>query len=240
MHVKTFDNTTELDLFAAQLFADKLKNKPNATLGLATGSTPVGIYGKIIEMYKSGSISFKEATTFNLDEYVGLDPEHEQSYAHFMKEQLFNHIDLPQHNAHLPKGIGADLKSECAEYDRMLAEQPIDIQLLGLGLNGHIGFNEPDQELQGGTHVVELEESTREANARFFDKLDEVPTQAITMGVGSILKADSILLVVKGADKADIVKQALQGPITTEVPASLLQTHKNVLVLVDREAGRLL
>ncbi|AZN40240.1 glucosamine-6-phosphate deaminase [Paenibacillus albus] len=240
MQVKTFDNTTELDTFAAQLFAEKLKDKPNATLGLATGSTPVGIYGKIIEMYKNGSISFKDATTFNLDEYVGLAPEHEQSYAHFMKEQLFNHIDLPLQNAHLPKGIGADLKSECTSYDQMLAEQPIDIQLLGLGLNGHIGFNEPDQELQGGTHVVELEESTREANARFFDKLEEVPTQAITMGVGSILKADSILLVVKGADKAGIVKQALQGPITTEVPASLLQTHKNVIVLVDREAGRLL
>lgn len=240
MQVKTFDNTMELDMYAAQLFADTLKNKPNATLGLATGSTPVGIYGKMIEMYKNGAISFKDATTFNLDEYVGLSPDHEQSYAHFMNEHLFNHIDLPKHHAHLPKGTVPDLKAECAAYDRMLGEQPIDIQLLGLGLNGHIGFNEPDQELQNGTHIVELEESTREANARFFDNLEDVPTKAITMGVGSILKADSILLVVKGADKAGIVKQALQGPITTEVPASLLQTHKNVLVLVDREAGRLL
>ncbi|WP_219836028.1 glucosamine-6-phosphate deaminase [Paenibacillus sp. R14(2021)] len=240
MQLKSFDNTADLDLYAAQLFADALKKNPKATLGLATGSTPIGIYGKMIDMYQNGDVSFKYATTFNLDEYVGLTRDHKQSYAHFMQQHLFNHIDLPSEQTHLPSGNAADLATECSNYDRMLEEQPVDIQLLGLGHNGHIGFNEPDHSLQGGTHVVELEEATREANARFFDSIDEVPRQAITMGVGSILKASTILLVVKGADKAEIVKQALQGPIMTECPASLLQTHKNVIVLVDREAGRLL
>ncbi|MBO7748413.1 glucosamine-6-phosphate deaminase [Paenibacillus sp. MWE-103] len=240
MQVKVFDTTTELDSYAAGLFAAALKAKPDSTLGLATGSTPIGIYEKMIELYEQGELSFKYATTFNLDEYVGLSPDHEQSYARFMNRHLFAHVDLPAGRSHLPSGTAANLEAECAGYDRMLEEQSVDIQLLGLGHNGHIGFNEPDRALQGGTHIVELEQATREANARFFDSLDEVPTQAITMGVGSILKADAILLVVKGADKAGIVKQALQGPITTEVPASLLQTHKNVTVLVDREAGRLL
>ncbi|SDX19320.1 glucosamine-6-phosphate deaminase [Paenibacillus sp. CF384] len=240
MELKRFDDISELDRYAAQIFADTIKHNPHATLGLATGSTPIGIYGKMIEMYNNGEVSFKDATTFNLDEYVGLSPNHEQSYAQFMKHHLFDHIDLPKQQAHLPSGMVSDLNAECLSYDRMLSEQPIDVQLLGLGHNGHIGFNEPDQELHGGTHVVELEEATRAANARFFDTPDEVPTKAITMGVGSILKADSIVLVVKGADKANIVKQALHGPITTEVPASLLQTHKKVIVLVDREAGRLL
>ncbi|MBM7565435.1 glucosamine-6-phosphate deaminase [Paenibacillus sacheonensis] len=240
MQLKTFDSPADLDQYAAQLFAAALKENPESTLGLATGSTPIGIYEKMIMLYEKGEISFKSATTFNLDEYVGLSPDHEQSYARFMSRHLFSHIDLPAANAHLPKGTVTDLEAECAEYDRMLEERPVDIQLLGLGHNGHIGFNEPDDELQGGTHIVELEPETREANARFFDSIDEVPTRAITMGVGSILKAESILLVVKGADKAEIVKQALRGPITTECPASLLQTHKNVTVLVDREAGRLL
>ncbi|QHT60140.1 glucosamine-6-phosphate deaminase [Paenibacillus lycopersici] len=240
MQVKCFDTTSDLDLYAARLFASALKAKPEATLGLATGSTPIGIYEKMIEMYENGEMSFQYATTFNLDEYVGLPPDHEQSYARFMRRHLFGHIDLPAGKAHLPNGNAADLAAECAGYDRMLEAQPVDIQLLGIGHNGHIGFNEPDEELQGGTHIVALEQDTREANARFFASIDEVPTQAITMGVGSILKAESILLVVKGADKAAIVKQALQGPITTECPASLLQTHKNVTVLVDREAGRLL
>ncbi|BBH21467.1 glucosamine-6-phosphate deaminase 1 [Paenibacillus baekrokdamisoli] len=240
MEMKLFDTISELDHYAAQLFAATLNHKPHATLGLATGSTPIGIYEKMIEMYRKGKVSFKEATTFNLDEYVGLPENHEQGYAHYMRQHLFAHIDLPSEQAHLPNGNAENLHEECEQYDRMLTEQPVDVQLLGLGHNGHIGFNEPDGSLQGGTHIVELKEETRVANARFFDSLDEVPKQAITMGVGSILKANTILLVVKGADKAEIVKQALTGPITTECPASLLQTHANVIVLLDKEAGRLL
>jgi glucosamine-6-phosphate deaminase len=240
MEIKRFDTAAELDSYAAQLFADILEHKPDAVLGLATGSTPIGIYEKMIEIHRSGKMSFREAATFNLDEYVGLSPNHDQSYARFMKQHLFNYIDLPAGRAHLPEGMADNLQAECLRYDRMLAANPIDIQLLGLGHNGHIGFNEPDNALQAGTHIVELKAATREANARFFDSLDQVPTKAITMGVGSILKAQKILLVVKGADKAEIVKQSLTGPITTECPASLLQTHAKVIVLLDREAGRLL
>jgi glucosamine-6-phosphate deaminase len=240
MEIKRFAETAELDRFAARLFADLLTVKPEATLGLATGSTPVGIYEKMIEMFRVGEIRFNQASTFNLDEYVGLPADHEQTYAFFMKKHLFSYIDLPAERAQLPNGNAPDLAGECARYDRLLAERPIDLQLLGLGHNGHIGFNEPDHALQGGTHVVRLKESTRQANARFFASPDEVPTQAITMGVGSILKARAILLVVKGEGKAEIVKRALTGPITTECPASLLQTHANVTVLLDQGAGRLL
>ncbi|MBB3108250.1 glucosamine-6-phosphate deaminase [Paenibacillus phyllosphaerae] len=238
MIIRIFNTREELDRYAAQFYIDTIAAKPNATLGLATGSTPIGIYEKIVERYKSGDVTFVNVTTFNLDEYVGLPPENEQSYAYFMKHHLFGHIDIRQDRTYLPNGMAADPAAQCAHYDEMLAAQPVDVQLLGLGHNGHIGFNEPDAELHGGTHVVQLKQETLEANARFFSSMDEVPKQAITMGVGSILKAKTILLVVKGADKADIVKRALQGPITTECPASLLQTHANVIVLLDQEAGR--
>ncbi|MUT64482.1 glucosamine-6-phosphate deaminase [Paenibacillus sp. NEAU-GSW1] len=238
MDIKLFETTQELDAYAAALIVSAVRGNPEAVLGLATGSTPIGIYAKMIDMHRSEHISFKRATTFNLDEYVGLRSSNDQSYAYYMNQHLFAHIDIPSEQTHLPNGMAEDLPAECERYDRMLQEQPIDIQLLGLGHNGHIGFNEPGDKLSGGTHVVELKEETREANARFFASMDEVPEYAVTMGVGSILKANNILLVVRGADKADIVKQALTGPITTDVPASLLQTHPRVTVLLDREAGR--
>lgn len=240
MIIRKFDSRAELDFYAAQYFIDTITAKPTATLGLATGSTPIGIYEKMVERYRSGEVSFAQITTFNLDEYVGLQPENEQSYAYFMNHHLFGHIDLPADRAFLPNGMAPDLAAECDRYDAMLAAQPIDVQLLGIGHNGHIGFNEPDRTLHGGTHVVGLKQETLEANARFFASMDDVPKQAITMGVGSILKAKTIMLVGKGADKAEIMKQALTGPITTDCPASLLQTHANVLVLLDREAGRYL
>jgi len=240
LNIISFNSKEELDRHAAEVFAKLLAHKPQATLGLATGSTPTGIYEKMIEMHQQGLLSFKEATTFNLDEYVGLPPEHDQSYAYYMNKHLFNHVDARRDHVYLPNGMAPDLDAECARYDQLLAEKPIDIQLLGLGHNGHIGFNEPDHSLQSGTHIVELQEETREANARFFASVQDVPAKAVTMGIGSILKADTVLLVVKGADKAEIVKEALTGPITTECPASLLQTHAKVIVLLDHEAGRLL
>lgn len=240
MMIHLFDTRSELDRYAAQLFVDLIHAKPDAVLGLATGSTPVGIYEKMVESYNNGQVTFKDVTTYNLDEYVGLPRENEQSYAYFMHHHLFRHIDIPSEQTFLPNGLAADLAAECARYDEMLLSRQVDIQLLGLGHNGHIGFNEPEHELHAGTHIVDLQQETLEANARFFASMDEVPKQAITMGVGSILKAKTILLVVKGADKAGIVKRALQGPITTDVPASLLQTHANVIVLLDQEAGRLL
>lgn len=240
MELIIFDTQQELDAYAAELFVGIVKEKPDAVLGLATGSTPIGIYDKIVELHKQNNVSFKDVTTFNLDEYVGIKPDNDQSYAYYMKQHLFSHIDIPEKQIHLPNGMASDVELESNAYDAMLEARPVDIQLLGLGHNGHIGFNEPDVNLSGGTHVVKLKEETREANARFFDSMDEVPEYAITMGVGSILKANTIVLAVRGADKAEIVKEALTGPITTNVPASLLQTHARVIVLLDREAGRML
>ncbi|RIX50500.1 glucosamine-6-phosphate deaminase [Paenibacillus nanensis] len=240
MELKIFETSEQLDVYAAELFTKLINEKPNAVLGLATGSTPIGIYEKMVESYHQKKVSFKGVTTYNLDEYVGLTPDNDQSYAYYMNKHLFSRVDIPSGQAHLPNGMAEDPEAECKRYDAMLNERPADIQLLGLGHNGHIGFNEPDDKLTAGTHVVKLKEETREANARFFASIDEVPREAVTMGVGSILKANTILLVVRGSDKARIVKEALTGPITTQVPASLLQTHPRLIVLVDREAGRFL
>ncbi|MEK3881724.1 glucosamine-6-phosphate deaminase [Paenibacillus sp. PL2-23] len=240
MELKIFDTSDQLDQYAAELFTKLINEKPKAVLGLATGSTPIGIYDKIVDNYNLNKLSFSGVTTYNLDEYVGLTPDNDQSYAYYMNRHLFSRVDIPASQTHLPNGMAPDPQAECARYDALLNEHPADIQLLGLGHNGHIGFNEPDGELSAGTHVVKLKEETREANARFFASMDEVPTEAYTMGVGSILKANTILLVVRGSDKASIVKEALTGPVTTQIPASLLQTHPRVIVLLDREAGRML
>lgn len=225
----------------AGIIASLLQSNPRAILGLATGSTPVGVYEKLIELYKEGSVSFKQASSYNLDEYIGLPADHPESYRRFMDEKLFNHIDIVPENTHVPSGSAADPEQAAKDYAKLLDEAgQIDLQLLGLGHNGHIGFNEPGEELTGPPHVVKLEERTRLANARFFNSIDEVPTHALTMGIGSILQAKQILLMAKGEDKAEIIAKALKGPITTQCPASLLQTHSNVVVVVDQAAGRFL
>ncbi|MFD0617874.1 glucosamine-6-phosphate deaminase [Paenibacillus sp. GCM10027629] len=238
MNILTFETNEELNQVGANIIASLVQTNPYSVLGLATGSTPIGIYQELIRQYQNGLVSFKHVTSFNLDEYVGLPEGHQESYRTFMNNQLFNHIDIPMEQTHVPNGNAEDLHAECLSYDEMMStSKQVDMQLLGLGHNGHIGFNEPDDTLNGGTHLVELKEQTREANARFFKSIDEVPTQAITMGVGTILKAKMIILVVRGKDKASIVKRALQGPITTDCPASLLQTHSNVVVLLDKKAA---
>ncbi|WP_339817237.1 glucosamine-6-phosphate deaminase [Paenibacillus sp. FSL R7-0216] len=225
----------------AGIIASLLQSNPRAILGLATGSTPVGVYEKLIELYKEGSVSFKQASSYNLDEYIGLPAGHPESYRRFMDEKLFNHIDILSENTHVPSGAAADPEQAAKDYTKLLDEVgQIDLQLLGLGHNGHIGFNEPGEELTGPPHVVKLEERTRLANARFFSSIDEVPTHALTMGIGSILQAKQILLMAKGEDKAEVIAKALKGPITTQCPASLLQTHSNVVVVVDQAAGRYL
>lgn len=235
-----FRSNQELNEAGAGIIVGLLQTNPKAVLGLATGSTPIGIYEELVKTHRRGLVSFRQATSFNLDEYVGLPAEHSQSYHYYMRQHLFAHIDLPASRAHIPDGTAGDLAAECERYNKLLDDaKQIDLQVLGLGHNGHIGFNEPDHSLISGTHVVTLEAATREANARFFDKPEDVPTHALTMGVGTILKAKTILLVVRGADKADIVHRALTGPITTEIPASLLQTHPNLVVLLDDQAGRL-
>ncbi len=208
-----------------------------AVLGLATGSSPVGLYREMIADYRENGTSYQNITTVNLDEYVGLPRDHQESYWTFMHQNLFNHVDIPDENVHVPLGNG-DLEKNCADYDAFLDEHPQDIQLLGIGSNGHIAFNEPGTPFETGTHVTDLKESTRKDNARFFDPLgEEVPTQACTMGLASIMKAKNVLLIATGANKAEAVNAMINGPVTTDCPASILQNHPNVTVILDREAA---
>lgn len=241
MKILTFNTEEQINEVGAAIISNVVQTKAAAVLGLATGGTPVGIYKQLVETHQRGLVSFKDVTTFNLDEYVGVAPTHHQSYNHYMNENLFNHVDIDATRTNIPLGQASDLQEECLRYERAIETAgSIDIQLLGLGHNGHIGFNEPAANLSNNTHVVELAEATKVANARFFTDEEEVPSLAITMGVGTILKAKMLLLVVKGEDKAEIVKRALTGPITTDCPASLLQTHPNLVVLLDTAAASLL
>lgn len=241
MNVLIFDSNEKLNEAGANIMTSLIQTNPRAVLGLATGGTPVGVYEQVVKDYDRGLVSFKGVTTFNLDEYVGLPEDHPESYHSYMNHHLFRHINVPAGQIHIPNGNAADLEAECRGYDEKIADAgQIDLQLLGLGHNGHIGFNEPAHALIRGTHIVDLAEETLKANARFFDSVDDVPKQALTMGVGTILKAKMIVLIVRGADKAEIVHRALTGPITTDVPASLLQTHPHLVVLLDQEAGRLM
>ena len=223
---------------AADVITATLKNKPNAVLGLATGSSPVGMYKELIARCKNGEISFKNVRTVNLDEYVGLAPDHDQSYRYFMNTNLFDHIDVDKANTFVPSGLAADPVAECARYDAVIASMGgVDVQVLGIGNNGHIGFNEPADYFSGGTGLIDLTDSTIEANSRFFASKSEVPTQALSMGVGQIMAADKILLIALGKGKADILNKALFGPVTPAVPASILQFFKGeVIVCADDDA----
>lgn len=239
MNIMKFHNDEDFVQTGASLVASLLQSNPKAVLGLATGSSPIGVYERLVQMYGGGLVSFAKASSYNLDEYVGLPADHPETYRSFMNKHLFSHIDIDLSRTHVPNGSAKDLEAECLAYDQMLESNgPVDLQILGIGSNGHIGFNEPDAGLSSGTHVVDLLPATREANARFFPSIDDVPRQAITMGVGSILKAKQILLLVRGAEKAEAIRNAVQGPITTQCPASLLQTHPNVVVLLDEGAGQ--
>lgn len=225
---------------AAGLYVDLLRRKPDAVLGLATGSTPLGLYARLAALYRAGELSFRRATSFNLDEYVGLPATHSQSYRYFMEHNLFSHVDLPAERTHVPSGLDVS-DAALAGYDAAIeAAGGIDLQLLGLGGNGHIGFNEPGTPFGLGTHVVELTARTRQDNARFFASLDEVPTHAATMGVKTVMHARAILLLAFGSAKAEAVRAALTGPVTEEVPASVLQLHPDVTVICDEEAAKLL
>ncbi len=225
---------------AAGLYVDLLRRKPDAVLGLATGSTPLGLYARLAALYRAGELSFRRATSFNLDEYVGLPATHSQSYRYFMEHNLFSHVDLPAERTHVPSGLDVS-DAALAGYDAAIeAAGGIDLQLLGLGGNGHIGFNEPGTPFGLGTHVVELTARTRQDNARFFASLDEVPTHAATMGVKTVMHARAILLLAFGSAKAEAVRAALTGPVTEEVPASVLQLHPDVTVFCDEEAAKLL
>ena len=222
---------------AANIIASQVVLKPDCVLGLATGSTPIGAYKNLVEKYEQGDLDFSQVTTVNLDEYKGLPRENDQSYYYFMHDNLFDHVNVKPENTHLPDGTKEDANEECARYEeliRSLGGQ--DLQLLGLGHNGHIGFNEPDAVFEKTTHCVDLQESTIEANKRFFASADDVPKQAYTMGIGTIMSAKKIVVVVSGEDKADIVKRAFSGPVTPSVPASILQMHPDVTVICDAAA----
>jgi glucosamine-6-phosphate deaminase len=222
---------------AANIISAQIILKPNCVLGLATGSTPIGTYKQLIEWYKKGDLDFKDVKTVNLEEYKGLRPDNEQSYHYFMNHNLFHHVNINEKNTHFPDGMASDAEAECKRYNEVIKSLGgIDLQLLGLGHNGHIGFNEPNAAFDKETHMVSLTESTIEANSRLFENADEVPRQAYTMGIRNILQAKTILVVVNGEDKAEAVKKAFTGEVTPEVPASILQMHSNVILIADEAA----
>lgn len=222
---------------AAEIFAEVIKNKPDAVIGLATGSSPIGMYSALAKKCEAGEISFKNVKSVNLDEYVGLSADHDQSYAYFMAKNFFDLIDIDKKNTHLPCGTAADPKAECKAYDALIASMGgIDIQVLGIGNNGHIAFNEPADNFSKGTQLIELTDSTIEANSRFFASKSEVPTRALSMGIGQIISAKKIVMIALGKGKAEILEKALFGPVTPEVPASILQFVENVYVCGDEEA----
>ena len=226
---------------AANIVSAHVILNPNSVLGLATGSTPVGIYQQLIDWYNKGDLDFSQVRTVNLDEYVGLAPPHDQSYRYFMNQNLFDHINIDKANTNVPDGTAAALQAECERYEQVVASMGgVDIQLLGIGNNGHIAFNEPCDEFPEKTHVVDLTQNTIEANARFFQSMDEVPKQAITMGIGTIMKAKKIVLLANGPKKAQTIYDTVYGPITPKVPASILRLHPDVTIFVDEEAGALL
>ena len=237
MRIIKTEDYAHMSRAAANIIAAQIITKPDCVLGLATGSSPVGTYKELIAKYESGDLDFSQVTSVNLDEYKGLSPENDQSYRYFMNTNLFDHVNIDKAKTSVPDGLEADSDKACREYDEIVAKTGgVDLQLLGLGHNGHIGFNEPCEYFEKGTHCVDLTQSTIDANTRFFENADMVPKQAYTMGIQTIMSAKKILVVVSGADKADIVQKAFFGPITPMVPASILQLHPDVTVVGDAAA----
>jgi len=235
------EDYAQMSRAAANLISAQVIMKPNCVLGLATGSTPVGTYEQLIDMYNKGDLDFSNVTSVNLDEYKGLSGDHDQSYRYFMNTNLFNSINIDKARTFVPDGLEPDSAKACADYNKVIADcGQVDLQLLGLGLNGHIGFNEPSDSFEKETHCVDLTESTIQANSRFFESIDMVPTQAYTMGIQTIMRAKKIVLVVNGENKAQIVKDAFFGPITPNVPASILQLHNDVVIVGDAGAFSLI
>ncbi len=237
MNVIVCENYEELSSVAANIIAEQVKKNPSSVLGLATGSTPIGMYNNLVTKNKNGEIDFSKIITFNLDEYYPILPSDPQSYHYFMNENLFSKVNISSQNTHIPNGNSEDIERECTEYDAAIrAHGGVDIQVLGMGVNGHIGFNEPDCELFANTHLTPLTENTINANSRFFASIDDVPKKAITMGVGTIMSAKSILLLVSGKNKHDALSFLLKERISTSNPASLLHLHPNVTLVCDKAA----
>lgn len=238
MEVIVKNSYEEMSKLAADMIAKIVRSKPNAVLGLATGSTPVGTYKELIRMHKQEKLDFSHIITFNLDEYVGLLSTHDQSYRYFMNDNLFNHINIDKKNTHVPDGMAKDIPAFCKWYeDQILKAGGIDVQLLGIGGNGHIAFNEPGSSLGSRTRVKTLDEKTIKDNARFFKSLDEVPRYAITMGIGTIMEARMLILLANKENKADAISKTVEGPITAMVPATIVQLHPKAVIIADKAAS---
>lgn len=230
-------NYADVSRKAANIIAAQIQLKPDCVLGLATGSSPVGAYQELIAKYEAGDLDFSKVRAVNLDEYIGLPADHVQSYAFFMRQKLFDHVNIDRTNCHIPNGMNPDGAGECARYEALIdAFGGVDLQLLGLGNNGHIGFNEPADEFKRDTNMIQLSQSTIDANARFFASREEVPTHAYTVGIGGIMKAKRVLMVVNGAKKAEAVKNCFFGPIRPQVPGSILQLHPDFILVADEDA----
>ena len=237
MRVIVCDTYEELSATGAKLIESQIMLKPDSILGLATGSTPIGLYNKLVELNKSGEVDFSKVITFNLDEYYPIKRSNNQSYHYFMNEHLFNHININKNNTYIPNGETKNPEEECENYEKLIEEAGgIDLQLLGIGQNGHIGFNEPDDNLNTSTHITNLTESTIKANSRFFNNISEVPTKALTMGISTILKSKKIILLASGINKHEVVKELLTEDINTNIPATLLKVHRDVVLICDKEA----
>ena len=235
------ENYDEVSQKAFEVMKEVLDSKANPVLGLATGSSPIGLYKNMVEEHKTSNRSYKDVVTFNLDEYIGLDKDHKESYYTFMKNHLFSHIDIDYNNVHIPNGSASDMEAEAKAYESELEKYALDIQVLGIGTNGHIGFNEPGTPFDSVTHVVALQEATIKDNARFFDgDTSQVPTKAISMGIKSIMSAQKILVIAAGENKAPAVKGMINGEVSVDLPASILQTHNDVVVILDKSAASLL
>ncbi len=238
MRIVLSETYRDMSRKAAYIVASQVILNPRSVLGLATGDTPLGLYHMLISMHWTGDLDFSGVQTFNLDEYYGLSPENPQSYHYYMTHNFFQHINITEKQWHIPDGTTQNVEEECRRYDKAIDHAGgIDLQILGLGVDGHIGFNEPDGKFERGTHFVELQQSTIEANARFFNSPEEVPRHALSMGIKSIMKAKQILLLASGEAKAEIICQALRGEVLPELPASVLQLHPNTICILDRAAA---
>lgn len=234
MRIIEVDSYEKLSVLAADMIAGQVLLKPSCVLGLATGSSPLGTYAELVRRHQAGLLDFSGVRTVNLDEYCGLTGDNPQSYRYFMNTNLFDQVNVDKANTHLPSGTAPDMQAECVRYEALIESLGYaDLQLLGIGHNGHIGFNEPEDFFPTQVHTVKLAESTIKANSRLFDRPEDVPTEAVTMGIGAIMKAGSVLLIA-GADKAEIVEKAFRGPVTPQVPASILQLHRNATVIFSR------
>ncbi|MGB9679325.1 MAG: glucosamine-6-phosphate deaminase [Thermoanaerobacteraceae bacterium] len=241
MRVFIENDYEKMSLRAAEIVKQQIQKKHNTILGLATGSTPIGMYNYLISMYQRQEVDFSDVVTFNLDEYVGLSRDNKNSYNYFMYSKFFNYINIKKENIHIPNGVSKDLEKECSDYEYNIEKFGyIDLQVLGIGENGHIGFNEPAELLETRTHVAKLSEDTIKANKRFFESIDDVPLYAISMGIGSIMKSKRIILLASGENKAKAIKETLSNKLTTKIPATVLALHPNVDIIIDKDAAKLL